>query len=199
MHSTKRARITGVALCTLLLGGLGLAGSAQADDRDRDRGRRTSTLREHREADAREGRRLRARTRAREAHHYDRMLDRRGEAIDFHLDVLALVSAFAGDHALAYELDRRGDRIERRLDRRGDRAVRKARKQLHRTRHDGHGWHDHRSLRKPLRGHSGLHGKKLGHGKGHGHVDRDHHHRRGGHGFAGHRLRWRHDAGRHRR
>ena len=63
----------------------------------------------------------------REARRDDRRLDRRGEVIDFQLDLLATVAAANGEYALAEYLDRKGDRIERRLDRKGDRALRNAR------------------------------------------------------------------------
>ena len=63
----------------------------------------------------------------REARRYDRRLDRRGEVIDFQLDLLAMVAAANGEYALAEHLDRKGDRIERRLDRKGDRALRNTR------------------------------------------------------------------------
>jgi hypothetical protein len=47
----------------------------------------------------------------------------RGERINAQLDFLAFVAALSGDHYLAYRLDRRGDRIERRHARRGDPRV----------------------------------------------------------------------------
>ena len=91
----------------LLIAGLVIASAAEAGDRHRN----------HRRDDAR---RAEAREDVRDARDYDRRLDRRGRAIDAHLDVFALLAAATGNYDLAYELDRKGDRIERRLDRRGD-------------------------------------------------------------------------------
>ena len=123
----------------LLIAGLVFASTAEAGDRD------------HRRHDSR---RAEARADVRDARDYDRRLDRRGRAIDAHLDIFALLAAATGDYGLAYELDRKGDRIERRLDRRGDRALRDARGHLldkrrrnkHNARHRGNFGHrrDHK-------------------------------------------------------
>ncbi|MCR9097463.1 MAG: hypothetical protein NXI30_24870 [bacterium] len=127
MHSRNRESnkkwMRAIATSGLALAALALAGAAEAHDRG------------HRHHHAHGGHGVHGdsrhhgagRARVREARRYDRRLDRRGEAIDFQLDLLAFIAAANGEYALAEHLDRKGDRIERRLDRKGDRALRGAR------------------------------------------------------------------------
>lgn len=175
MHSTKRTMMRLITLGTLLIGALVLAGTAEAGDRN---GRRDGRGRE-----ARVDRNDPARVTLREARRTDRRLDRRGAVIDGHFDALALIAAVSGEFELARELDRTGNRIERRYDRRGDRVLRQARKAV---RHD-HG----RKLR--ARGHEhGEHHWQRGHAK-RSHASHRHHDGCGHRGHDRRAKRGRHD------
>ncbi len=125
MHSKNRGSkekwMRALATSGLAIVAIALAGAASANDHGR---RHRSDHGYH--GDSRHHGSGRAAIR--EARRYDRRLDRRGNAIDFQLDLLAMVAAANGEYALAEHLDRKGDRIERRLDRKGDRALRQARK-----------------------------------------------------------------------
>lgn len=126
MHSKNRESnergMRSLATTGLIVAALALAGAAEAHDYRGHRHRHD--CRDHAESrDHRSGP-----VSVREARRYDRRLDRRGQAIDFQLDLLAMIAAANGEYGLAEHLDRKGDRIERRLDRKGDRAVRQARK-----------------------------------------------------------------------
>lgn len=135
MHSKNRESnekwTRALATTGLVVAALALAGAAEAHEprghrHPHDRGYHGDSR--HPGAD---------RVSVREARRYDRRLDRRGQAIDFQLDLLAVIAAANGEYALAEHLDRKGDRIERRLDRKGDRAVRQARKdRRHASDHD---------------------------------------------------------------
>ena len=133
MHSKNRESnkkwVRALATSGVALAALALAGTAGAHER----GHRHHHDRGY-DIDSRHGRY--ASQSVREARRYDRRLDRRGDVIDFKLDLLALVAAANGEYALAEHLDRKGDRIERRLDRKGDRALRNARLDRRRDRED---------------------------------------------------------------
>jgi hypothetical protein len=136
MNSTPCSRTKRFSVAVLLAGSLTMAGAAEAGDR-RDHKRHKSRPEAHEKrrnvergawiaekpADLRDARRL------------DRKLDRRGEVIDHQLDFLAFVAALSGEHRLARELDRTGDRIERRFDRRGDRVLRSAKQHIRSGKH----------------------------------------------------------------
>ncbi len=171
------------------IGLLTMAGAAEADDRGRH-DRAHGKERRARAHDARAAHRAPIR----EARRYDRRLDRQGQLIDGHLDLLAFAASASGEYDLAYALDHTGDRIEARLDRRGDRAVRRAHRQVRRHRADhlawlesrayAHGrharrhrdWHDHRGHGHHVHRHHGWHS----HRDHHKHR-RHRHHRRCGH------------------
>jgi len=135
MHSLKRDPKTNwtraVATGGLALATLAFTGAAEAHERGSRHGVDRHGHRHAHHAHDRDA--------VRNARRYDRKLERRGDAIDFQLDLLAMIAAANGEYALAEHLDRKGDRIERRLDRRGDRALRDAR---------GHVRHDHARDRK---------------------------------------------------
>ena len=135
MHSLKPDSKTSwtraIAIGGLALAALAFTGAAEAHERGSRHG---LDRRGHRHAHH-----AHDRDAVRSARRYDRKLDRRGDAIDFQLDLLAMIAAANGEYALAEHLDRKGDRIERRLDRRGDRALRDAR---------GHVRRDHAHDRK---------------------------------------------------
>jgi hypothetical protein len=82
----------------------------------------------------------------------------RGERINAHLDLAAVFAAVAGDHALAYHLDKAGNRIERRFDRHHDREIRRDR-WSHRREH--------------------VHSRGCGHSEHRQHVSRKHRHHHG--------------------
>lgn len=162
MHSRKRdsRKMWTIAVSGLILATFAFAPAAQADPR----GHRHDRVDRH-------GDPGRDRTAIRDARRYDRRLDARGRAIDFQLDLLAMVAAANGEYALAEHLDRKGDRIERRLDRRGDRALRDLR---------SHRPHAHTRSCGHMRRHGGKHlgAWKRGHGHGGRHLDT----RKRGHG-----------------
>jgi len=176
MHSTKRTRTKRITLGTLLIGALAFASAAEAgerqharhaDQRDRMHVGRGDSVRDTRHGATR----IAARAGLHDARRTARRLERRGDVLDHQLDFLALVAAVSGEHRLAHELDRVGDRIERRYDRRGDRVLRHARQQL---RHADRGKYDRRGRKHARHGWKRQNDRHR-HSHGCGHADRDRH------------------------
>lgn len=156
MQSTTRNRTKRITLGTLLIGALAFANAAEAGDRNDRRQDPRHRAQIDRNDSVREARDRASRDRTRaaidDARRVDRRLDRRGEAIDHQLDFLALLAAVSGEHRLAHELDRTGDRIERRYDRRGDRLLRNARGNRRSDDHRKSKRHHHKPDRREAKG-----------------------------------------------